>query len=220
MLGFLLVVLACGVAAQPQKPVWPLEFDAPFGLNIPAVDVVLPHGIVNGSSHFYYNWDQANATLITYLDGCLPYIHKDSEKQPCNLTFVPAGTFFTSPTVPTCLWLDGIGSLPPNFLEGFTYSGFDQITVDLYSAAHFVHFWTGPGGFQYYTENNTGLDIALVDGGIIQWAFGTLTAAPQDPAMFAVPQDYKKCPFITDVNFGSRKFSDPYAKLSHLLSKK
>eukprot|EP01116_Phalansterium_solitarium_P008001 TRINITY_DN2115_c0_g1_i1.p2 TRINITY_DN2115_c0_g1~~TRINITY_DN2115_c0_g1_i1.p2 ORF type:complete len:218 (+),score=70.72 TRINITY_DN2115_c0_g1_i1:115-768(+) len=217
MRQFIFVALAfvAASASDPKKPIWPVEFDAPFGLNIPADPVALPNGIVNGSSHFYYNWDQAKASLIVYENGCLPGIFPGSEKTPCNFTFVEAGTFFTSADVPSCLWFPGVGSVPPNFLAAFNYSGFDQIVVDLYSAAHFVHFWNGPAGFQYWTEDITGLDIALVDGGSIQWAFGTLTAGPQDVSLFNVPSTYSNCPWDSNL-----AVADPFVKLSHALSRR
>lgn len=65
------VFIAC-TFAQPQKPVWPNQFDAAFGLNIPEVNNSNP-AIINSSSHFYYNWD-IQATLIDYPESCLPFI--------------------------------------------------------------------------------------------------------------------------------------------------
>ncbi len=62
----------------PNKPTWPVEFDAAFGLNIPAAPNF--EGIFNSSSHFYYNWDQVQSSLIVYDDACIPlfnvrYLH-------------------------------------------------------------------------------------------------------------------------------------------------
>jgi len=209
---FLSVLLTA--LGQPQKPVWPDEFDSPFGLNVPPVPGVVPNGIINGSAHFYYSWTDLQASLIVYEDGCLPGIFTDSQNTPCNITFVPTGTFFQSPEyTPACLWFPGVGSVPPNFLEAFNYSGFQQIVVDMNSLAHYVYFWFGPSGFQYWTEISTGFDIAFVDGGTLQWAFGPLNAAPQNASLFTVPTEYKRCPFPVSSNF-----IDPLVKLSMALS--
>jgi hypothetical protein len=73
---YTIVIVACiiGLAiAQPNKPTWPDEFDAAFGLNIPAGPGY--PAIVNASSHFYYNWDQVQSTLIIYEEFCLPLFY-------------------------------------------------------------------------------------------------------------------------------------------------
>lgn len=199
------------VGDVPKKPLWPVQFDAPFGLNVPHIPVVLPNPIVNGTSHFYYNWDQAQGSLIVYTDVCLPGLFPDSDKHSCNITALPAGTYFSSAAHPTCMWFPGVGALPPNFLGGFNYSGYDSITLDQYTVAHHTNFWVGPDGFQYWTETDTGADIQLADGGLLLWNFGTLNGGPQDPSMFNVPKDVKRCPFL------STNIMDPLTRLSKAL---
>jgi hypothetical protein len=62
-------------AAQPNKPVWPTQFDAAFGMSAPAItNTITP--IVNATSHFYYKWDQIQSTLIDYEVNCIPGVGK------------------------------------------------------------------------------------------------------------------------------------------------
>jgi len=211
-------VVAC-VFCVPNKPLWPLEFDAPFGVNVPAIPEVNPTPIVNGSSHFYFEYKSMQASLITYLDGCLPGIYTNSQLDPCNITFLPEGIFFTSTTVATCMWFPGVGPVPPNFLMGFNYSGYDQVNLDQYTVAHFTHFWAGAGGFQYWTESSTGLDIAFTDGGAVLWNYGTLNAEPQDLSLFDVPKTYSDCSFDSGLLKKSPvRITDPLMSLSLMLA--
>eukprot|EP01119_Soliformovum_irregulare_P000640 TRINITY_DN1045_c0_g1_i1.p1 TRINITY_DN1045_c0_g1~~TRINITY_DN1045_c0_g1_i1.p1 ORF type:complete len:227 (-),score=40.90 TRINITY_DN1045_c0_g1_i1:99-758(-) len=175
------------------KPIWPGVFDVPFGLSVPAA-VTQGNPIVNSSSHFYYNWDQYQATLITYAENCIP-VFPGSSKAPCNITFVPSGAYFTSPTIGTCLWLPGIGSIPPAFLAQFNYTGYQTIESDFYGVPHFTYYWDA-GTFQYWTDTQSGQDIKFIDGGIIVWNFAPTFSFTQWPAsIFQVPKNAPPCKF-------------------------
>jgi hypothetical protein len=70
----MLSVLALSTAQAPStKPVWAVQFDAPFGMYAPenAFGSGLP-AIINATSHFYYKWTGIKATLIDYPRQCLP----------------------------------------------------------------------------------------------------------------------------------------------------
>jgi len=162
----------------PTKPSWPLQFDAPFGLTTPLYK--------NQSSHFYYNWD-INATLISYPTECLPGV----STSPCNLLFVPAGTYLIlnpqdASKATCCLKFPGVGSVPPDFLRTFNFTGVQNV-LNMYGQSVPTNSWDAGGGFKYWTDLVTGEDIQFQEGGKSQWNFGASRAAPQPSSIFAVP---------------------------------
>ena len=161
---------AANVAVRdPTKPVWPTNFDIPFGLT----DV--KHHYNNVSSHFYYNWEYTES-LIDYPNGCLPAI----TTKPCQLLFNndpgfnKAGTWLLAPEAgkPCCLLFKNIGPIPPNFLAPFNFS---EVTTakNMYGEEKSVNMWKGPMGFEYWTDAATGLDVQFRDGPLpVFWNFG------------------------------------------------
>jgi len=208
--------LTTAAAADPPKPVWPIQFDVTFGLNSPAGDS-LPSPIVNASSHFYYNWD-LKASLITY-ESCLPGVFQDSQKYPCNITFNDIGTFLFVPDagIDCCLWFPGVGSVPPQFLQGFNYSGFDQIVFDYTGVPIMTHYWVAQplGGFQYWTDASNGHDIEFCDGGNVLWNFQPpFNVVNQNSSLFDIPPHCS----ILPCDFQEGHSIDPMMKLSMALA--
>ena len=70
--AIVLSLLFFSLAEGVPKPVWPEEFDVAFGLSVIPTPISAP--IVNASAHFYYNYDQVQASLIVYEDTCLPLL--------------------------------------------------------------------------------------------------------------------------------------------------
>jgi len=217
---FLLVVLYIFINAAytaPIKPTWPLQFDCNFTLNVPTTPGV-NNAIVNAKSHFYYNYDQVQASLIDYPELCLPGLFKNSEKTPCKIIFTPVGTFYSSALFKTCLWFPGVGTVPPDFLAGFTYAT-DSVAIELDGTPHYTHFWVGGDDnvFQYWTDTTTGADIQLLDGGSTLWTFAPLNVVPQNPSLFVVPKNAPACNFT--VNSDSVKTHIPLISFARFAAK-
>jgi hypothetical protein len=112
------------------------------------------------------------------------------------------------------LWIPGVGTVPPNFLRGFNYSGLTQLAFDLAGVPHYTNLWVGESGFQYWTDLTTSSDIQFVDGGNVLWNFAPqLNVVPQDPSLFKVPSNAPNCPFQTVAR-------DPLMTLAILHSRK
>jgi hypothetical protein len=73
--------------AQPQKPVWPIEFDATFGLFVPGNDTGDQIEVVNSTSHFYYNYN-INASVIDYPTNCIPLGFSVNMRSQIDVTFL------------------------------------------------------------------------------------------------------------------------------------
>jgi len=202
--------------ADPPKAIWPIQFDAQFGLFYPPLPPAPP--VVNVSSHFYYNWD-ITSTLIAYPAGCIP-IFAGAEVLPCNFIFNNVGTYFSSPAIPTCLMFPGVGSVPPAFLEHFNFST-ATVSTDYRGFAHFVNFWVAESGFQYWTDVNTFADIQFLDGGSILWVWAGLHVVPQNTSMFTVPLTAPKCATVFPPDVLAKISVDkvPYASFSRFSSK-
>jgi len=199
--------------------VWPVEFDVVFGLN---VNETSSHpAIVNATSHFYYGWNISESSLIVYDNGCLPGIFKYSYDLNCNFYFNQQGTYLYLPgTGLCCEAFPGVGSVPPTFLQGFNYSGLQQIVPDYYGVLHKTNLWTGAGGFNYWTAlDEFGSDIQFEDGGGlgIFWNFTPLNVESQDPSIFELPNGFCNinCPSTGDYAINHKALlQDPYIRLA------
>jgi len=201
-------------AKTPSKPEWPYEFDAAFGMS--ALPTQSTPGIVNTTSHIYYNWDEVESTLIDYPGFCLPFF--PTWKYPCQLIFNPVGTYFLQPAVglECCLLFPGIGSVPPAFLTPFNFSGFTPLAVDHSGVPHITNFWVA-GGFNYWTDTTTGLDIQFEDGGAILWNWSPLNDVPQPASIFSLPSG-QNCNASCPSSFLEKEISDPYISLARLFN--
>ena len=76
-------------------PVWPREFDSPFGLYSPFPS------IKNASSTFYYKFleNGTQAQLISYDNRCFPFVNAKSalKAMPCKLLFINSGIYLSQP---------------------------------------------------------------------------------------------------------------------------
>ena len=85
----------CIGSPDGECPVWPAEFDAPFGLyaTVPSIR--------NASSNFLYKFvpNGTQAQRVDYHEHCFPFVNARSpfEKQACSLYFVPGGIYLKQP---------------------------------------------------------------------------------------------------------------------------
>lgn len=209
-LVFALMFVVALANAQPEKSVWPIQFDTPFGLNT----VVPP--IHNATSHFYYNWD-IQAQLIDYVDHCFPFAHWDSAFFPCKLYFNPSGVYVSAPKIDLdcCTLFAGVGAVPPNFLQGFNFSS-TETADDMYGVQHNCNFWLGADDFGYWTDVDTRHDIQFRDGpsGVF-WNFGHFNVVNQSEALFQLPSGdcSTKCGFLMKDD-QLNPAADPFVSLS------
>jgi len=102
--------------------------------------------------------------------------------------------------MPFCLWFPGVGSIPPNFLQGFDFSGFQQLAFDYYGIVHTTNFWFGKPPsevFQYWTDVNTGNDVQFVDGGFVVWSWGNFNVTAPPSSIFKTPANWTNCSFAS-----------------------
>jgi len=186
MLVLVLSLVITIVHSQPTKPVWPVEFDSPFGL----YNLNLPSPLVNINSHFYYNFDQLESQVITYPTNCIPIVPIVGYMSPCTLYFNNNGTFFSQPAygITCCSLFPGVGATPPQFLAGFDWKSNQTFATDFYGVTHATNYWVGSGdgsSFAYWTDLSTNHDIFLNDGGTVRfWSWGNFNVAPQSPSIF------------------------------------
>ena len=115
---------ACINAPNNKCPIWPRQFQAPFGLHSG-----FPSEIKNASSTFYYKFleNGTQAQLVDYKEHCFPFVNAHSifEKTPCKLYFEPRGIFLSQPghNIPCCTFVQNVGAVPPTFLQAYTYKG-------------------------------------------------------------------------------------------------
>ena len=115
---------ACINAPNNKCPIWPRQFQAPFGLHSG-----FPSEIKNASSTFYYKFleNGTQAQLVDYKEHCFPFVNAHSifEKTPCKLYFEPRGIFLSQPghNIPCCTFVQHVGAVPPTFLQAYTYKG-------------------------------------------------------------------------------------------------
>jgi len=176
-------------AADPNKPVWPPAFDCPFGLNVVPTNTSPP--IINQLAHFYYQWTNLKASLVDYPQGCLPFFFPGANKFPCKLYFLPNGTYLSLPKggpIDCCLVFPGVGSIPPDFLTPFNYSGYQTLAMDGSGVTHMTDFWVAVDGFQYWTDSTTGFDIQFADAGLLLWNFGDFNVQTQPSSLFELPK--------------------------------
>jgi len=206
---FVLVVLfGATEQADPQKPTWPSQFVVPFGLNDPLLF------IRNSSAKFYYNWDQVQSQLLDYETHCFPLAHLDAVFHPCKLFFNPKGIFLSLPAdkIDCCLFVDGVGAVPPNFLRGFNYSQKNETVPDMYGKQHNCYLWDGEDDFKYWTDADKGIDVQFQDGPSgVKWNFGSMIVQSQDPSIFTLPAGdcSKSCGL-----FGDYRVNDAFVSLS------
>ncbi|KJE89608.1 hypothetical protein CAOG_01043 [Capsaspora owczarzaki ATCC 30864] len=222
--GLVLALVACAAiaaplapAADPEKPIWPIQFDVPFGLNWVGGTL-----INNASSHFYYNFD-LEAQVIQYDTHCFPLAHWNAVFYPCKLYFTakPA-IYLASPAngIDCCLFQDGVGTVPPNFLGGFNYSGSTQIIKDYYGVSHNTYHWKGIEDFGYWTDVSSEVDVQFQDGPTgVHWNFGNFNVVNQTASIFALPAGNceTKCNFLLEKSGASgitSKLVDPMLKLA------
>jgi len=155
--------------------------------------------------------------MIDYPDRCIPIVDYDT---PCQFIFDPIGFWLKLPSYKEpCLVVPALGSIPPDFLTPFDFIS-KTVALDMYGIPHFTDYWVAPSdpGFQYWTEVDTGIDIALVDGGQILWNFGNPLARPQNKSLFWVPVFPDLC--ILEVRNSINLDLVPYLGLSKLYNKK
>ena len=76
----LTVASATTAVADPSKPVWPTNFQTPFGLY-----VAFPP-VKNATAEFYYKYDsEAQVQLLDYQQHCIPLVHWDAVGHPCKV---------------------------------------------------------------------------------------------------------------------------------------
>jgi len=182
VVAVLLFVAASLVCGSPTKPVWPLQFDVPFGLN-----AVLPP-IRNATSHLYYDWT-IPAQMIDYPERCFPFAHWDSGFHPCQLYFNQTAVYVVAPSIgiDCCTLAAGVGPVPPTFLQGFNYSSVEDAT-DWWGNEHQCNYWLGALDFGYWTDATTNHDVQFRDGPSgVEWHFGHFTDQNQTASLFQPP---------------------------------
>jgi len=156
-------------------------------------DLTEPTPVVNGQSHFYYNWNQYQAQTVAYPYQCIPLLPNGTQ-QPCTLYFNPNGVYLSQPALgqQCCLAFPGVGAVPPAFLAGFTWNS-TQSAPDMYGMQHECNFWEG-SGFQYWTDVDTNHDVFFNDGGSgAFWAWGKFNVVPQNQSLFTLPGTTAQC---------------------------
>ena len=130
-------------------PVWPKEFDSPFGLYSPFPS------IKNASSTFYYKFLETGtqAQLISYDTRCFPFVNAKSafKAMPCKLLFINSGIYLSQPKhdIECCQFVKGVGAVPPNFLRSYTFKGTNVSALDMYGNNVMCDYWEGPEDFKY-----------------------------------------------------------------------
>jgi len=176
--------IACISAASPTKPTWPDQFSSPFGLNDPLAF------LKNESAVMYYNWDEVKSQLLDYKEHCFPLVRWNAAAHPCKMYFNPTGIYVSFPSlgIPCCQYVDGVGAVPPTFLQGFTYSGHNETVPDMYGKSHNSYRWDGEEDFKYWTDIKTGDDVQFQDGPTgVKWNFGEFSVTPQSKTIFVLP---------------------------------
>ena len=210
---------ASAVSGDPSKPVWPTNFQTPFGLY-----VAFP-SVKNASAEFYYKYDsEAQVQLLDYQEHCIPLVHWNAEPHPCKIYFQPSGIYVHQPAtgLECCQLVADVGAVPPDFLAPFNFSKTENDIIDYYGRSHNTNYWTGPGDFGYWTDITTGFDVRFKDGptGIL-WYYGDFTVKPQDLSIFKLPDPNcsKKCGFLSGTESMSVEeqlplFADPMVRLA------
>jgi len=217
----IIIASACVLAAapEPDKPVWPSQFVVPFGLNDPLLF------LKNASANLYYNWDQVQSQLLDYSTNCFPLVRWNSRSHPCKMYFNPKGIYVSMPDldISCCLYVDGVGAVPPTFLQGFDYSGHNDTVPDQHGVKHVTYRWDGSDDFKYWTDVKTGDDVQFQDGPTgVKWNFGDMIVANQATSIFTLPKgDCDKDCSIFDVNHYSeaRKYSPLLSLALHYYGK-
>eukprot|EP00744_Colponema_vietnamica_P020028 GILI01028412.1.p2 GENE.GILI01028412.1~~GILI01028412.1.p2 ORF type:complete len:230 (-),score=44.61 GILI01028412.1:32-694(-) len=189
MAKFVVVALAalalCAFAA-PTKPVWPQSFAMQFGLND---EIALPP-IHNASAVMYYSWP-IQQQRISYHTHCLPLAHYNAAYHPCDLYFNNVqGVVLVAPEagVDCCTFVSGVGAVPPTFLQAFNFSSVET-APDMFGNEVSCNYWTGPGGFGYWTSVSHGIDVQFRDGPTgVYWNIDMdFDVAPQPSSLFTLP---------------------------------
>lgn len=205
-------------------PVWPTLFGAPFSLH----STVPP--ISTAKSYFYYKYDsEIQAQTVDYIEKCFPFVNAPSifDNKPCKLFFNPKGIYLSQPgRVDCCLFVPGVGAVPPEFLQSFTLVGTDKEAPDMYGNQVKCDEWSGPQGFKYWTAskddaiygNNTGHDIVFQDGPTgVTWRWGNFEPLPAGDH-FSLPsgQCEEACPKFLEADEMTALSQDPHVKRSVL----
>lgn len=141
--------------------------------------------------------DELSSQRISYPHRCLPFFAGATEAGGCDIYFNANGTYFSQPqqgaALGCCLMFPQIGAVPPQFLQGFTYNG-SATAPDFYGVEQQTYYWTGPGGFAYWTLIPGGHDIFFNDGnGFGYWAWGLFNVTKQPAELFELPGDEASC---------------------------
>jgi len=157
----------------------------------------IPH-VTAAKSNFYYKYtSDVQVQTVDYYEHCFPFVNARSAVNdlPCKLFFQPAGIYLTQPgRVDCCKFVDGVGAVPPEFLQSYTYDGPDT-APDMYGNTVQCDKWSGPGGFKYWTVGhndtvykNFGHDIVFQDGPTgVTWRWGNFTVEAQPESLFTLP---------------------------------
>ena len=224
----LTVASATTAVADPSKPVWPTNFQTPFGLY-----VAFPP-VKNATAEFYYKYDsEAQVQLLDYQQHCIPLVHWDAVGHPCKLYFNPSGVYVHQPAtgLECCQLVADVGAVPPDFLTPFNFSSVQSNIIDYYGVSHTTNYWTGPDDFAYWTDATTGDDVRFQDGPTgIHWYYGKFVVKPQSADIFKLPDSNcsKKCGFLAGAETMTAEemmplFADPMIRLAlahHLRSNK
>ena len=203
----IIITIVSSVIANPNCigskncPVWPTEFDSPFGLYSPFPS------IKNASSTFYYKFlpNGTQAQLISYDTRCFPFVNAKSalKSMPCKLLFINSGIYLSQPKhdIECCQFVKGVGAVPPNFLRSYTFKGTNVSAPDMYGNNVMCDYWEGPEDFKYWTTTatdkplyNYGHDIVFQDGPTgVTWRWGNFNVRPQNDSMFELFADKETC---------------------------
>jgi hypothetical protein len=173
---------------------------------------------INGAKcTFYYKYtEKVQTQTVDYYEKCFPFVNARTpfSNLPCKLIFNPKGIYLSQPgRVDCCKFVDGVGAVPPEFLQSYKLTGRDVDAPDMYGNTVKCDKWEGPGGFKYWTvgENdkiykNFGHDIVFQDGPTgVTWRWGNFTVAPQSDSLFQLPKGdcEKSCPkFLSQSEMG------------------
>jgi len=210
---------ACLGHPADECPIWPEEFAAPFTLhsNLPHID--------GAKSNFYYKYIvDAQVQTVDYYEKCFPFVNARTavDNLPCKLFFRPAGIYLSQPgRVDCCKFVDGVGAVPPQFLQSYTYQGTEN-APDMYGNSVLCEKWNGPEGFKYWTVapndityKNVGHDIVFQDGPTgVTWRWGNFTVEPQASSLFELPAGNceESCPKFLGATGGESLLQDPHVR--------
>jgi len=202
-----------------ECPVWPDEFSAPFTLHagFPKID--------GAKSNFYYKYTaEVQLQTVDYYEKCFPFVNARTafNNLPCKLFFNPKGIYLSQPgRVDCCQFVEGVGAVPPPFLQSYNLSARGVMKPDMYGAQIKTDQWDGPQGFKYWTSAKDdptygfGHDIVFQDGPTgVTWRWGKFSVVPQDASLFELPEGKcdEACPKFLSTEELSALHADPQVR--------